>query len=153
MLEMNLRYNEPSSYLFFFACRSPLIATAEVKKEKEKKKDLLQYIQLQNERKERRILERDEQWKKEYSKIYKAYNEKLETLEREYEELNRKALDTDYDDIISLAVRAYLIRYVREYLSSFPELSKKDNIPKFSGSVSEIMHNNKIRFRSLNKLS
>lgn len=92
------------------------------KKYAKEKKDLLQYIQLQDEL----YKQRDSQWQKEYSKIYKAYNElEKETVERDYEEF--KAPDTDNDDMIS---RAEFNTYVRKYLSSFPELSEKD-FPKF----------------------
>lgn len=92
------------------------------KKFAKEKKDLLQYIQLQDEL----YKQRDGQWQKEYSKIYKAYNElEKETLERDYEEF--KAPDTDNDDMIS---RSEFNTYVRKYLSSFPELSEKD-FPKF----------------------
>lgn len=86
------------------------------------KKDLLNYIQMQ----EDVYKQRDQQWQTEYQKLYKAY-EKLEseTLERDYEEF--KAPDTNGDDMIS---RAEFAIYVKKYLSSFPELSEKD-FPKF----------------------
>ena len=91
-------------------------------KHDKEKKDLLNYINMQ----ESVYKERDSQWQTEYSKLYKAY-EKLETetLERDYEEF--KAPDTDGDDMIS---RKEFAVYVRKYLSSFPELSEKD-FPKF----------------------
>jgi len=86
------------------------------------KKQLLDYITMQ----EDVYKQRDQQWQSEYQKLYKAY-EKLETetLERDYEEF--KAPDTNGDDMIS---RAEFAIYVKKYLSSFPELSEKD-FPKF----------------------
>lgn len=92
------------------------------KKYAKEKKDLMQYIQMQEDVNR----QRDEQWQEEYQKLYSAY-EKLETetLERDYEEF--KAPDTNNDDMIS---RQEFNIYVRKYLSSFPELTEKD-FPKF----------------------
>ena len=92
------------------------------KKYDKEKKDLIQYIQLQEEI----YKQREQQWQSEYQKLYKAYDSlEKETLERDYEEF--KAPDTNNDDMIS---RAEFNTYVRKYLSSFPELSEKD-FPKF----------------------
>jgi Ca2+-binding EF-hand superfamily protein len=92
------------------------------KKHDKEKKDLIQYIQLQEEI----YKQREQQWQAEYQKLYKAYDSlEKETLERDYEEF--KAPDTNNDDMIS---RAEFNTYVRKYLSSFPELSEKD-FPKF----------------------
>lgn len=92
------------------------------KKFEKDKKDLLQYMQLQDEI----YKQREKQWQQEYKKLYKAYDElEKESIERDYEEF--KAPDTDNDDMIS---RAEFNTYVRKYLSSFPELSEKD-FPKF----------------------
>jgi Ca2+-binding EF-hand superfamily protein len=92
------------------------------KKYSKEKKDLLQYMQLQDEI----YKQREAQWNKEYQKLYSAYAElEKETVERDYEEF--KAPDTDGDDMIS---RTEFNTYVRKYLSSFPELSEKD-FPKF----------------------
>ena len=68
------------------------------KKHDKEKRDLLQYLQLQDEV----YTQRDKQWQKEYTKLYNAH-EKLqsETLERDYEEF--KAPDTNNDDMISRA--------------------------------------------------
>eukprot|EP01038_Epipyxis_sp_PR26KG_P013834 gene13834-18555_t len=95
--------------------------TMKRRNEKEKK-ELLQYIQLQDEI----YKHRDQQWQAEYNKLYKAYQElETESIERDYEEF--KAPDTNNDDMIS---RSEFNTYVRKYLSSFPELSEKD-FPKF----------------------
>lgn len=92
------------------------------KKHAKEKKDLIQYLQLQEEI----YKQRDAQWQAEYSKLYKAYEQlEKETLERDYEEF--KAPDTDNDDKIS---RTEFNTYVRKYLSSFPELSERD-FPRF----------------------
>jgi Ca2+-binding EF-hand superfamily protein len=92
------------------------------KKHDKDKKELVQYIKLQDEIYKQREL----QWQKEYQKLYKVYNElEQETIERDYEEF--KAPDTNNDDMIS---RTEFNTYVRKYLSSFPELSEKD-FPKF----------------------
>jgi Ca2+-binding EF-hand superfamily protein len=92
------------------------------KKYDKEKKELIQYIQLQEEI----YKQRETQWQAEYQKLYKAYDTmEKETLERDYEEF--KAPDTNNDDMIS---RAEFNTYVRKYLSSFPELSEKD-FPKF----------------------
>ena len=86
------------------------------------RKELMQYLQLQEEVSKTR----EKQWQQEYRKLYKAYDElEKETVERDYEEF--KAPDTNNDDMIS---RAEFNTYVRKYLSSFPELSEKD-FPKF----------------------
>lgn len=86
------------------------------------KKDLLQYIQMQDEI----YKQRERQWTQEYKKLYAAYEElEKETVERDYEEF--KAPDTNNDDMIS---RSEFNIYVKKYLSSFPELSEKD-FPKF----------------------
>lgn len=86
------------------------------------KKDLVQYIQLQNEV----FRDREKQWQQEYNKAFKKLQElETETMERDYEEF--KAPDTNNDDIIS---RSEFNTYVKKYLSSFPELSEKD-FPKF----------------------
>jgi len=92
------------------------------KKHDKEKKDLLQYIKLQDEI----YKERDKQWQIEYRKLYAMYDElEKESVERDYEEF--KAPDTNNDDMIS---RTEFNTYVRKYLSSFPELSEKD-FPKF----------------------
>jgi len=92
------------------------------KKHDKDKKDLLQYIQLQDEV----YKQRESQWTKEYTKLYNAYEKmQQDTLERDYEEF--KAPDTNNDDMIS---RTEFNTYVRKYLSSFPELSEKD-FPRF----------------------
>lgn len=92
------------------------------KKFEKEKKDLVQYIKLQEEV----YKTRESQWQAEYQKLYKVYDElEKETLERDYEEF--KAPDTNNDDMIS---RAEFNTYVRKYLSSFPELSERD-FPKF----------------------
>jgi len=92
------------------------------KKWNKEKKDILQYVQAQDEI----YRNRDTQWQAEYQKLYKAYQQmEQETLERDYEEF--KAPDTNGDDMIT---RAEFNTYVRKYLSSFPELSEKD-FPKF----------------------
>lgn len=89
--------------------------------EKEKK-ELVQYLSLQEEI----YKQREKQWQTEYKKLYKAYEDlEKETIERDYEEF--KAPDTNNDDMIS---REEFATYVRKYLSSFPELSEKD-FPKF----------------------
>jgi Ca2+-binding EF-hand superfamily protein len=86
------------------------------------KKDLLQYIKLQDEISK----QRDRQWQTEYQKLYKAYSElEKDAVERDYEEF--KAPDANNDDMIS---REEFNTYVKKYLSSFPELSEKD-FPKF----------------------
>jgi hypothetical protein len=88
------------------------------KKYDKEKKELIQYIQLQEEI----YKQREQQWQAEYQKLYKAYDSlEKETTERDYEEF--KAPDTNNDDMIS---RAEFNTYVRKYLSSFPELSEKD---------------------------
>jgi Ca2+-binding EF-hand superfamily protein len=88
------------------------------KKYEKEKKDLVQYIQLQDEI----YKKREAQWQAEYNKVYKAYNElEQESIERDYEEF--KAPDVNGDDMIT---RAEFNTYVRKYLSSFPELSEKD---------------------------
>lgn len=85
------------------------------KKHDKEKKELIQYIQLQEEI----YKQREQQWQGEYQKLYKAYDSlEKDTLERDYEEF--KAPDTNNDDMIS---RAEFNTYVRKYLSSFPELS------------------------------
>ena len=92
------------------------------KKFEKDKKDLLQYMQLQEEI----YKQREKQWQQEYRKLYKAYDDlEKESLERDYEEF--KAPDTNNDDMIS---RTEFNTYVRKYLSSFPELSEKD-FPNF----------------------
>lgn len=99
-------------------------ATAHTMKRKlgAEKKELLQYIQLQNEV----YREREKQWQQEYQKLFKQYEQlEKETVERDYEEF--KAPDTNNDDMIS---RAEFNVYVKKYLSSFPELSESD-FPKF----------------------
>eukprot|EP01041_Mallomonas_annulata_P004959 gene4959-9920_t len=92
------------------------------KKHEKEKKQILEYLQMQDDV----YKQRDAQWQKEYTKLYNAY-EKLqtETLERDYEEF--KAPDTNNDDMIS---RAEFNTYVKKYLSSFPELSERD-FPRF----------------------
>lgn len=86
------------------------------------KKELLQYIQLQNEV----YREREKQWQQEYQKLFKQFEQlERETVERDYEEF--KAPDTNNDDMIS---KKEFESYVTKYLSSFPELSEKD-FPKF----------------------
>jgi hypothetical protein len=92
------------------------------KKFSKEKKELLQYIQMQEEI----ARQREKAWQAEYQKVYKAYEElEKETVERDYEEF--KAPDTDNDDMIS---RTEFNTYVKKYLASFPELSEKD-FPKF----------------------
>lgn len=92
------------------------------KKYSKERKELLQYIQMQDEI----ARQREKAWQQEYQKVYKAYEElERETVERDYEEF--KAPDTDNDDMIS---RAEFNTYVKKYLSSFPELSEQD-FPKF----------------------
>jgi Ca2+-binding EF-hand superfamily protein len=92
------------------------------KKHSKEKKDILHYMQAQDEI----YKNRESQWQAEYKKLYKAYEQmEKETLERDYEEF--KAPDANGDDMIS---RAEFNTYVRKYLSSFPELSEKD-FPKF----------------------
>jgi Ca2+-binding EF-hand superfamily protein len=92
------------------------------KKWSKEKKDILQYVQAQDEI----YRNRDTQWQAEYQKLYTAYQQmEKETLERDYEEF--KAPDANGDDMIT---RAEFNTYVRKYLSSFPELSEKD-FPKF----------------------
>jgi len=86
------------------------------------KKQLLDYVKMQ----EDVYKQRDQQWQNEYQKLYKAYEKmESETLERDYEEF--KAPDTNGDDMIT---RSEFAIYVKKYLSSFPELSEKD-FPKF----------------------
>jgi len=73
------------------------LSTRRLKKKYDKeKRDLLQYLQLQEEI----YAQTNQRWNKEYTKLYNAY-EKLqsETLERDYEEF--KAPDTNNDDMIS----------------------------------------------------
>lgn len=92
------------------------------KKFAKEKKELMQYIQMQEDVYKRR----DQDWQTEYQKLYKAYEAlENETLERDYEEF--KAPDTNNDEMIS---RAEFAVYVKKYLSSFPELTEKD-FPKF----------------------
>lgn len=92
------------------------------KKWDKEKKDILHYVNAQDEI----YRNRDAQWQAEYQKLYKAYQVlEKETLDRDYEEF--KAPDTNGDDIIT---RQEFNTYVRKYLSSFPELSEKD-FPKF----------------------
>lgn len=89
--------------------------------EKEKK-ELVQYLSLQEEI----YKQREKQWQTEYKKLFKAYEDlEKETVERDYEEF--KAPDTNNDDMIS---QKEFNVYVHKYLSSFPELSEKD-FPKF----------------------
>jgi Ca2+-binding EF-hand superfamily protein len=94
-----------------------------MKKSQEKeKKELLRYIQYQEEL----AKATSAQWQKEYQKLYDAYAEmEKDTIERDYEEF--KAPDRDGDDIIS---REEFNVYVKKYLSSFPELSERD-FPRF----------------------
>ena len=88
------------------------------KKYTKEKKELLQFIQLQEEL----YKQQDAQWRAEYTKLYNLYAElEKETVERDYEEF--KAPDTDNDDKIS---REEFSTYVTKYLSSFPELSAAD---------------------------
>jgi Ca2+-binding EF-hand superfamily protein len=88
------------------------------KKYEKEKKDLAEYIQMQDQI----YKKREAQWQAEYNKVYKAYNElEKESIERDYEEF--KAPDANGDDMIT---RAEFNTYVRKYLSSFPELSEKD---------------------------
>ena len=83
--------------------------------------------------------QRDEQWQKEYQKLYVTYEQmEADTLERDYEEF--KAPDTDGDDMIS---REEFAVYVRKYLSSFPELSEKD-FPVFDEF--DLSHDGKVTF-------
>ena len=92
------------------------------RKHDKEKKELLQYLSLQEEV----YKQRENQWQQEYKKLYKAYDElEKETIERDYEEF--KAPDTDNDDMIT---REEFYTYVQKYLKSFPELSEKD-FPKF----------------------
>lgn len=92
------------------------------KKYKLEKDELLNYIKMQ----EDVYKQRDNQWQKEYQKLYKAYETlENETLERDYEEF--KAPDTNNDEMIS---RQEFAIYVTKYLSSFPELTEAD-FPKF----------------------
>lgn len=87
-----------------------------------KRRELIQYVELQDEIQKQQLL----YWQKNYKKLYTAYEElQKESIERDYEEF--KAPDTDGDDMIS---KAEFDTYVRKYLSSFPELSEKD-FPKF----------------------
>ena len=87
-----------------------------------KRREMLQYVELQDEIQKQQLL----YWQKNYKKLYAAYEElQKESVERDYEEF--KAPDTDGDDMIS---KAEFDTYVRKYLSSFPELSEKD-FPKF----------------------
>lgn len=87
-----------------------------------KRREMLQYVELQDEIQKQQLL----YWQKNYKKLYTAYEElQKESVERDYEEF--KAPDTDGDDMIS---KAEFDTYVRKYLSSFPELSEKD-FPKF----------------------
>eukprot|EP01031_Cornospumella_fuschlensis_P046084 gene46084-56413_t len=89
------------------------------RKFKKEKLDLLEQVELA-------LQQRDEKWRKEYMKVYKAYEElEKETVERDYEEF--KAPDSNNDDMIS---RSEFNAYVTKYLSSFPELSEAD-FPKF----------------------
>lgn len=99
------------------------MVSSRLKRSHEKeKKELVQYLSLQEEI----YKQREKQWQTEYKKLYKAYEDlEKETIERDYEEF--KAPDTNNDDMIS---RAEFNTYVRKYLSSFPELSEKD-FPKF----------------------
>ena len=91
-------------------------------KQEKTRKDMLQYINLQEEVQKQQLA----YWQKNYNKLYTAYEElQKESVERDYEEF--KAPDTDGDDMIS---REEFDTYVRKYLSSFPELSEKD-FPKF----------------------
>jgi Ca2+-binding EF-hand superfamily protein len=92
------------------------------KKYDKDKKDLLQYMQLQDEI----YKQREAKMSQQYSTLYKAYEElEKETVERDYEEF--KAPDTNNDDMIS---RTEFNTYVKKYLSSFPELSERD-FPRF----------------------
>ncbi len=97
--------------------------TRRLNKQHEKsKKEMLNYVQLQEEIQKQQLL----YWQKNYNKLYAAYEElQKESIERDYEEF--KAPDTDNDDMIT---REEFDTYVRKYLSSFPELSEKD-FPKF----------------------
>jgi hypothetical protein len=66
------------------------------KRNDKEKKDLLQYMHLQEEI----YRQREAQWQAEYSKLYKAYEElEKDTVDRDYEEF--KAPDTNNDDMIS----------------------------------------------------
>jgi len=86
------------------------------------KKDLLRYIQLQEEL----YQQREQQWSQQYQKLYKVYEElEKDSLERDYDEF--KAPDANNDDMIS---RTEFNTYVKKYLSSFPELSERD-FPRF----------------------
>lgn len=86
------------------------------------RKDLLKYIQLQDEL----YQQREQQWSAQYQKLYKVYEElEKDSLERDYDEF--KAPDANNDDMIS---RTEFNTYVKKYLSSFPELSERD-FPRF----------------------
>ena len=66
------------------------------KRNEKEKKDLLQYMHLQEEI----YRQREAQWQAEYSKLYKAYEDlEKDTIDRDYEEF--KAPDTNNDDMIS----------------------------------------------------
>lgn len=86
------------------------------------KKDLIQYIQLQDEL----YKYRDQQWQTEYQKLFNAYEDlEKEIVERDYEEF--KAPDSNNNERIS---KEEFETYVSRYLASFPDLSSQD-FPKF----------------------
>jgi Ca2+-binding EF-hand superfamily protein len=99
-----------------------MVASSMKRKHEREKKELVQYLSMQ----EDVYKQREKQWQTEYKKLYKAYDDlEKETIERDYEEF--KAPDADNDDMIT---RAEFNTYVYKYLKSFPELSEKD-FPKF----------------------
>lgn len=99
-----------------------MIGSSMKRKHEREKKELVQYISMQ----EDVYKQREKQWQAEYKKLYKAYDDlEKETIERDYEEF--KAPDADNDDMIT---KAEFNSYVQKYLKSFPELSEKD-FPKF----------------------
>ena len=94
------------------------------KKNDKEKKDLLQYMQMQEEL----YKKREGQWQKEYQKLYTAYEElNRETVERDYEEF--KAPDTNNDDMIS---RAEFNIYVKEVFVIFSRAFRK-RLPQIRG--------------------
>jgi len=81
------------------------------KRSDKEKKDLLQYMHLQEEI----YRQREAQWQAEYQKLYKAYEElEKDTIDRDYEEF--KAPDTNNDDMISrseVTIDSYSIKIIK----------------------------------------
>lgn len=99
------------------------------------KRELLHFMQLQDEV----YQQREKQFQYEIKKLYKIVEElEQDALKRDYEEF--KAPDANNDDMIS---RSEFNNYVEKYLKSFPELSEQD-FPKFEEF--DVDENDKVSF-------